>query len=371
MVVRRTLSTMQAGRRRVVRLFALLLGLALAVAATATLVLTEDQQMLQLAVIAALWAFLIAAFVAGQRRSADAATGPVVPGAELEVAQRREVELLTEVRLRREIENALLGHVSGLREDMARMRADAARTREDTQRLRADILERWDGELRVERIAVHAESTRFSGLGSTLAALQDEARRQQGDGRSRWAVTGAPGDDLAVPWSGPREDLEGASTIEFSLVPPTPPTPAPPGPTASRGAGSDPGGGRDAAAAETTGPLYGGPAERRTPIEDSETTVLPRVRLDQPPPPAASGVDPSAGAQTEADFAGAAAGSPGGQQRRFRHEAGDAEGTADVAALLRRLQAEPGLVARPRRRRARDDGEDNDVLARLIAERTG
>lgn len=352
---------MHGRRRRLVRLFALLVGLALAVAATATLVLTEDQQLLQLAVLAALWAFLIAAFVAGQRHSGGEPAGTeAAPGTELELAQRREVELLTEVRLRREIEGSLLADISALREDMTRLRNDTSRMRDDTARLRQDILERWDGELHVERIAVRAESTRFTGLGSTFAALQDEARRLQDDGASRREVTGAPPGQQrrALP-----DDVAAASTIEFSLIPPSPPTtveqrtddPAP-SPRADRRPVTRPDPG------DTTGPVYGERARPRASVEDDvedyETTVLPRIRFDEPPE-LASGVDPPAH------------GSTGAPRRRFRHEADDTDGTVDAAALLRRLQGEPAADQAPRRRRARDDGEPNDVLARLIGERAG
>ncbi|MBA3250683.1 MAG: hypothetical protein H0T66_10365 [Geodermatophilaceae bacterium] len=336
---------MQGRRRRLVRLFALLVGLALAIAATATLVLTDDQQLLQLAVIAALWAFLIAAFVAGQRRSADEPASPEaapVPGAELELAQRREVELLTEVRLRREIEGSLLAGIHALREDMTRMRNDTARMREDTARLRHDILERWDGELHVERIAVRAESTRFSGLGSTFAALQDEARRLQDDGRSRREVTGSPPADEPRP---PRDDFDAASTIEFSLIP-QPAARVPPAERPVAATGSNP--------AAVTGPLYGGPAG----VEDYETAEFPRIPLGEPPAPARAEGSPGEG-------------SPDKGRRRFRHEADDSNGTVDAAALLRRLQAEPAAGQAPRRRRARADDESNDVLARLIGERAG
>lgn len=308
-------------RRRWGRPLALLVGLALAIAATAALVLTEDRQLLRLAVIAALWAFLLAAFVAGQRRSADIAA-PAVPGTDLEPSRRREIELLTEVRLRREIEGGLRADLRALREDLARMREDAAR-------LRHDILERWDGELRVERIAVHAESTRFSGLGTAVAALQDQARRLEDDGRSRREV------------SGPE------STIEFSTRPPT----AVDSPTAW---------GRESM--EATGPVYGGASVRRARLEDSDTTVLPRIRPD--PPPSAPGPQAE---QPPAELPEPATTADERRRQRSRHEV-DAHGGVEAAALLRRLQpAAAGAV--PRRRRARADDESNDVLARLIGER--
>lgn len=350
---------MHGRRQRLVRLFALLVGLALAIVATATLVLTEDQQLLQLAVIAALWAFLIAAFVAGQRHSGGEPAGTeAAPGTELELAQRREVELLTEVRLRREIEGSLLADISALREDMTRLRNDTSRMRDDTARLRQDILERWDGELHVERIAVRAESTRFTGLGSTFAALQDEARRLQDDGRSRRAVAGAPpGQERSL-----QDDVAAASTIEFSLIPPTSPKPPAPGPQRADDPAPPTGPDRRPVTrpdpGDATGPVYGERARPRASVEDYETTVLPRIRLEEPPEPVSDEDRPAHGPTD----------SP---RRRFRHEADDTDGTVDAAALLRRLRGEPAAGQPPRRRRARDDGEPNDVLARLIGERAG
>lgn len=310
------------GRRRLWRALALVVGLLFAVAATATLVLTEDIRWLQLAVIAALWAFLIAAFVAGQRRPEAAVAAP---GTDVELAPRREIELLTEVRLRREIE-------STLRDELGAVRAELQRVREDTARLRHDILERWDGELHVERIAVRAESTRYSAVGSTIAALQDEARRLQ-DGSQRRPVLAAP----TV-----RDEPDAASTVEFSVVPPAPATPIVPAPER---------------ALDETGPVYGvRPTAPATvapatplPVEESATTVFPRIRDDHPAP-AMTSAPPATG----------------------RHGADGTNGSVDAAALLRRLEGEAGAVDAPRRRRrARDDDAPNDVPARLIGERTG
>ncbi|CAN5309767.1 hypothetical protein BH20ACT5_BH20ACT5_04820 [soil metagenome] len=147
------------------RRLALLVGLGLAIAATVALVVTEDAQTLRLAVLAALWAFLIAAFVAGVRRSEP----PPAPTPEpeprqsygLELASRRESELRLEVQLRREIEGALRQDIAGLRADLGR--------------LRSDILDRWDGELRVERVTLRTESTRITGFGSVVPALHEES----------------------------------------------------------------------------------------------------------------------------------------------------------------------------------------------------
>lgn len=394
---------MQARRRQLARLAALVLGLALAIAATAALVLTDDPQTLQLAVLGALWAFLIAAFFVARQGHGSGSGGSAglgssdpaaAPGTSVELAQRREIELLTEVRLRREIEGGLRAELGAVREDLAR--------------LRHDILERWDGELRVERIAVRAESTRFSGLGSTFAALQDEARRLQDDDRSFREVTAgprvldqradraaeesepvhpAPSPAVASPpvdEPGPAP-FDSASTIEFTVIPPTmpaPPAPAvPAAPTPGQWAPSreppltpvaepppapaPPAGEARTAdiplpgrSADDTGPVFGDrPVIRRPSVDDFETTVLPRIRPDEPP---------ATGPARPPEQLPAAE----GRRQRSRHEADGREGV-DAGALLRRLQAEPTSAGSPRRRRARDDDETNDVLARLIGDQAG
>lgn len=283
--------------RQLVRALLLLFGLGLAVAATAALVLTEDLQLLRLAVIAALWAFLIAAFVAGQRRSGDA-TGTPEPGAEVglrrtfelelerEVAKRHEYELRAEVRLRREVEGTL-------KEDLAAVRGDL-------DQLRHDILERWDGELRVERIAVRAESRRVSGFGATFQALQGEAQRHSDEGRPLFEV------ESAQPR---RDELETASTVEFSVIPPAPTV--------------------DDVVAAARAPASGSHAAEPLTVENSSAS----------------------------------------RRSRARHQAQQTE-SVDASALLRRLEPEtrPALEPAARRRRYRDDDETNDVLARVLGD---
>lgn len=287
---------------------ALVAGVLLAVAATAVLVLTDDLALLRLAVVGALWAFLIAAFVAGNPRPS-----PEVASTELtlrrtheleldrEVALRREAELNVEVRVRREVEGALREDIAGLRGDLLR--------------LREDILQRWDGELRVERVAVRSESTRVSGFGASFHALQDEARRLAEQGRPLFEVEAGQGTldqrTVLVPTAdalpGMSREPDSASTVEFVAVP-----------------------AEDTPEQERTGPVRGLP-------------VSPELR-----PPA-----------------------------RSRHHVGDDAGAEDAADLVRRLSAETtgeipvitDQTTAPRRRRARDDDETNDVLTRVLGER--
>ncbi len=156
-----------SGGRGGLRTLALVAAVAIALASTAAVVLSDDPQTLRLAVVGALWAFVLAAFAAPRRRGSDASAGDPGTALELrrtyeielekEVAARREYELQLEVYLRRELERGLAEDVAALREEVGRMRGD--------------MIDRLDGELRMERI----ETTRL--IGGSLRALQDEARR--------------------------------------------------------------------------------------------------------------------------------------------------------------------------------------------------
>jgi hypothetical protein len=156
-----------SGGRGGLRTLALVAAVAIALASTAAVVLSDDPQTLRLAVVGALWAFVLAAFAAPRRRESDAPAGDPGTALELrrtyeielekEVAARREYELQLEVYLRRELERGLAEDVAALREEVGRMRGE--------------MIDRLDGELRMERI----ETTRL--IGGSLRALQDEARR--------------------------------------------------------------------------------------------------------------------------------------------------------------------------------------------------
>jgi uncharacterized protein DUF6779 len=156
-----------SGGRGGLRTLALVAAVAIALASTAAVVLSDDPQTLRLAVVGALWAFVLAAFAAPRRRESDPPSGDPGTAVELrrtyeielekEVAARREYELQLEVYLRRELERGLAEDVAALRDEVGRMRGE--------------MIDRLDGELRMERI----ETTRL--IGGSLRALQDEARR--------------------------------------------------------------------------------------------------------------------------------------------------------------------------------------------------
>ena len=121
-------------------------GGVLAVAATAVVFLTDDSDLLRVAVVAAAWAFVLATFVAG-RRSGDEAEAAVREAAlrrtyehelEREVTARREYELELENDLRREAEGAMRAELDALRRELtavAELRTEVARVAE----LRDDV----------------------------------------------------------------------------------------------------------------------------------------------------------------------------------------------------------------------------------------
>ncbi|HST66594.1 MAG TPA: hypothetical protein VLM05_15520, partial [Mycobacteriales bacterium] len=61
----------RSGGRGGLRTAALAVAVVVAIAATATVVISDDPQTLRLAVVGALWAFVLAAFAAPRRRSED------------------------------------------------------------------------------------------------------------------------------------------------------------------------------------------------------------------------------------------------------------------------------------------------------------
>jgi hypothetical protein len=190
-------------------------GFLLAGAATLAVFLTDNPQLLRVAVVAVAWAFVLATFAAGRRgadRAAAAAREAELRRAyrvelEQEVAARREYELELENELRRETEDtmrheldALRGDIaglSGLRDEVARvselrgdlaaltsLRDDVARVaalrddlaaltalrqdlgqladlRADMGRLRAELTEQLSSEMLIERIVMRTQASRL------------------------------------------------------------------------------------------------------------------------------------------------------------------------------------------------------------------
>ncbi|GGM98325.1 hypothetical protein GCM10011609_40440 [Lentzea pudingi] len=143
----------------------LVAALALALVAAAVLVLSDSARMLRLAVVAALWAALVGAFLAAKyrkqvtERDDEVADLQSVYELELEreVAARREYELEIESETRKRIEEE--------------SRADIEALRADLHALRDNLQVLLGGDVLVERVALRAESTRLRSLGSEAARL--------------------------------------------------------------------------------------------------------------------------------------------------------------------------------------------------------
>ncbi|HEV7869936.1 MAG TPA: DUF6779 domain-containing protein, partial [Modestobacter sp.] len=209
-------------------------GFALAVAATLAVFLTDNPQVLRLAVVGVAWAFVIATFAAAGRSSdrvvARAREDELRCAYEFEldreVAARREYELELETELRREAEESMraeldalrgdLAGVSQLRDEIARvgelrtdiaalamLRDEVARVaalrddvaaltslrqelgqlgelRADMGRLRAELTEQLSSEMLIERIVMRTQAGRLT------ADLQDAPGRAI-DAATRWA----------------------------------------------------------------------------------------------------------------------------------------------------------------------------------------
>ncbi|MGH3434942.1 MAG: DUF6779 domain-containing protein [Sciscionella sp.] len=144
-------------------LFVLLLALALI--ATGLLVWTDAARWLRLGVLAALWAALVGAFIAvkyrkqAAERDAEIADLHSVYELELEreVAARREHELEFETELRSRVEESTVDQLAVLRDEVSGLR----------ENLEALL----GGAVLVERVALHAESTR-------MRAIPDGTRQQ-------------------------------------------------------------------------------------------------------------------------------------------------------------------------------------------------
>ncbi len=147
-------------------------SVALAVTAAAVLaVSSDDARLLRLGILAALWAALAGAFAAARLRRELTATADRAADQrevyrlelEREVAARREHELTVERELRRDIDERSQAELDALRAEL--------------RTLRCNLESALGGELLVERVALHAESTRLRPL-----AESDRSSSQLGRG---------------------------------------------------------------------------------------------------------------------------------------------------------------------------------------------
>ncbi|WP_157937142.1 DUF6779 domain-containing protein [Geodermatophilus chilensis] len=260
------------------RTLGLVVGFVLAVVATGVVFLTDDPQLLRLAVVAAAWAFVLAALVASRRpgdpvEHADLGRAAVEREAELRRAHelelqregtaRREHELRLADELRRTVEQSMraelealraelapvgelrrelaqvaelrheLAEVAGLRRDLAGLAelrtalagldlTALAELRTDVARLRSELPEQRSGEMLVERVMLRTQSTRTAPATTEAAA----PRTVEADS---WT---SPAPELTAAWPAVRADEPAAGTrgpdgvrAEPRRVPPPPPPP--------------------------------------------------------------------------------------------------------------------------------------------------
>lgn len=244
------------------RVAGLLVGCVAAAAATAVVFLSDDPQVLRVAVVAVAWACLGAAFATGRRPEGPAPEARDVAAVEAELrrtyeaklereaAVHRQAELELELQVRGEAEAAMRRELDGLRSELAGLRGDltgldALRTevaavgalradlaelaglradlaelaglRGDVGRLRAELTERQTGELHhagemhVERVVMRTQSVRTGRepLEPATASAAQVASHQMASHQVAWHAdvtrelggwpgTGAPA-TVAVP----------------------------------------------------------------------------------------------------------------------------------------------------------------------------
>jgi hypothetical protein len=419
-------------------------GFLLAAGATLAVFLTDNPQLLRIAVVAVAWAFVLATFAAG-RRSGDRAAAAAREAQlrrvyehelDLEVAARREYELELENELRRETEDAMRDELdalrgelaaladlrdqvagvaalrddvvalSALREDVARvaaLREDIAALgalrqelgqlhglRDDMGRLRAELTEQLSSEMLVERIVMRTQGSR----------LPADASRLEAPGRT---VEGAVwGDELPRELTGgwPAVRLDDAREVHTtgSWTPPAPATSVFVGPQPARlcpppasGSGSTPPPPADPPPPPTTTSFPLSPPAVEEPAPSPLDWLASRSLVDIPPPPPSQlpPVPPSASRpgprpsphpsprRRRSDEAepppvpGALA--PTTEHPRVAPEArpaAPAPATSPgidrpVADILAKNGGTPPSGGR-RRRRYREDGDPDDVLARVL-----
>ena len=158
----------------------LVIGFAIAVGATALVVLADDVRMLRLAAVLALWAALIAAFaVTRSRRDAKSASMR-----ESEAHLAYQVELQREVSARHEYEAELAAQMA------AEQSSQIAELREQLDRLTEVLASLADGELLVSRMTLSAQSARFRAG----QALADAGPRAALGERAAYELQWADGD---------------------------------------------------------------------------------------------------------------------------------------------------------------------------------
>ncbi len=399
----------------------LVAGSCLAVAATVVVFLTEDPRVLRLAVVAGAWAFVLAALVRS-RSTADVSLpareqlAAAEREAELrlahelelerEAAARREHELRVVDDLRRTAEQSMRAELEALRTELtqvtelrremgqlAELRGEfaglaelrrelaglaelrrelagldltaLAELRTDVGRLRSELTEQLSGEMLVERVMLRTQSTRTAPAAPEPTAL----RTVEADGRAR------PASELTAGWPAVLADEPAPGTRrpeEVRVEPQRPVAPPPPLDWLAGRSLIEPG-----AAAEARRSRHTSTAEPPPPPLDRPVR---RSLLDAPPPPHAE-PDPRR-RRTDDPLPVAVPAEqltverpvaqrerppvPGPPAPALTAEA-PAPVEEDPAGRLSELLAESGLTPPSGgRRRYREDGESDDVLARVL-----
>ncbi len=174
-----------------------------AVAIVVVVLFGNERWAMPVAVLAALWAALLAAIALEWfRREAQ-----LVSARESEIARTYELELLREVTARREFETALVDKV---REGVeSRHSEDLQALREQIERLTSALSNLMDGDVLVERLTLSAESTRVRGLaGGGRGRLSGLNRAELNRDGFRSGTDPAGGEDTAGD-----EDTVGADLL--------------------------------------------------------------------------------------------------------------------------------------------------------------
>jgi hypothetical protein len=202
-------------------------GLLLAIGSAAVLVLTDDLRWLRFAIIAALWAALVGAFIAAKYRGR--VTDRDSHAADLQ--QIYELELEREIAARREYELRLEQEIRAEADEKSRQ--DVAALREELRSLRQTLESLLGGEVMVERYAL-AQATRMRPL--------DDGRQLRAAPLKRIAAAESPPPepmteqfdrvrDQPQPPSPRRADLADTPAwpdpVPARPVPPPPPSPPP------------------------------------------------------------------------------------------------------------------------------------------------
>src|SRR5215471_16292100 len=253
--------------RGALRTFGMLLALVLGGIAVYLVVVGHTQKQVQVGLLVGLWGVLLGAFsLFGPRRGEPDEADVLLAQSEREPVPRGGNDQQVAVMVRREMERVLRDEISQLRTEVSG--------------LRNDLVEKVNGQLRLERI----ETTRV--ISSDIEELQHEVRRLAVASRSAQQAINAPGfapatvvetevrtsaplpyvlagsaaaPGLASYNGGPMAPAVAAAAAPFAGPPPAPPVPPPsmPPPT---------------------------PAVTTFPPSDA-TSLLPRARTVPPPPP--------------------------------------------------------------------------------------